>query len=78
MSQNQFDSLVRRAEELVIMDLDKILEADRKLLEIDQNTLGEMCPTKQKVWPAEVEASRSAEKEGTCEARKPCAQWCSA
>ena len=57
MSQNQFDSLVRRVEELVIMDPDEMLEGDRKLLKVNQNTLGGMCPTKQKAWVAEVEAS---------------------
>ena len=49
-------------EELVIMDPDEMLETDRKLLKVSQNTLGGMCPTKQKVWVAEVEASRSAKR----------------
>ena len=51
---------MRRVEELVIMGPDEKLKADRKLLKIDQNTLGRMCPTKQKAWAAEMEASRSA------------------
>ena len=38
MSQNQFDSLVRRVEELVIMDPDELLKGNRKLLKISQDT----------------------------------------
>ena len=53
---------MHRVEELVIMDPDEMLETDRKLLKVSQNTLGGMCPTKQKVWVAEVEASRSAKR----------------
>ena len=53
---------MRRVEELVIMDPDEMLEADRKLLEINQNTLGGMCPTKQKAWATEVKATRSAKR----------------
>ena len=62
VSPNQFDSLVRRVEELVIMDPDEMLEGDRKLLKVNQNALGGMCPMKQKTWIAEVEASRSAKR----------------
>ena len=51
-----------RVEELVIMDPDEMLETDRKLLEANQNTLGGMCPTKQKACVAEVEASRSTKR----------------
>ena len=57
--------LARRVEALVVMDPDEMLEGDRSLLKVSQDTLGKMCPTKQKVWIAEVEASRSAKrKEG--------------
>ena len=35
VSQNQFDTLVNRVEELIIMDQDEILETDRKLLKIN-------------------------------------------
>ena len=44
------------------MDPDEMLEGDRKLLKVNQNTLGGMCPTKQKAWVAEVDASRSAKR----------------
>ena len=65
VSRNQFDTLVRRVEELVVMDPDEMLEDDRSLLKVGQDTLGKMCLTKQKAWIAEVEASRSAKrKEG--------------
>ena len=64
-SRNQFDMLVHRVKELVVMDPDEMLGGDRNLLEVSQDTLGGMCPTKQKSWIAEVEASRSAKrKEG--------------
>ena len=39
-----------------------MLEGNRKLLEVSQDTLGGMSPTKQKACIAEVEASRSAKK----------------
>ena len=65
VSRNQFDTLVRRVEELVVMDPDEMLEGDKSLLKVSQNTLGKMCLTKQIAWIQEVEASRSAKrKEG--------------
>jgi len=62
VSRNQFDSLVRRVEKLMIMDPDEILETDRMLLEVSQNTLGGIYPTKQKAWVAEVKALRNAKR----------------
>ena len=47
------------------MDPDEMLEGDRKLLKVSQNTLGGMRPTKQKAQIAEVEASRSAKRKET-------------
>ena len=46
VSRNQFETLVRRMEELVVMDPDEMLEDDRSLLKVSQYTLGNMCPTK--------------------------------
>ena len=56
---------------MVIMDPDKMIEADRKLLKIDQNTLGGMCQTKEKVLAAEVETSRSAKRKEHVRQRNP-------
>ena len=71
VSRNQFDTLVRRVKELVVMDPDEILEGDRSLLKVSQDTLGEMCPTKQKAWIAEVESSRSTKrKEGVSQGNR--------
>ena len=53
---------MRRVEELVVMDPDEMLEGDKSLLKVSQDTLGKMCPTKQKSWIAEVEAPRSAKR----------------
>ena len=36
------------------MDPDEMLEGDRKLLEVSQDTLGGLCSMKQKAWIAEV------------------------
>ena len=66
MSRNQFDTLVRRVEKLVVMDPDEMLEDDKNLLEVSQDTLCRRdVPDKAKAWIAEVETSRSAKrKEG--------------
>ena len=48
VSRNQFDALVRRVEELVVIEPDEMLEGDRSLLKVNQDTLGKMCPTKKK------------------------------
>ena len=46
VSRNQFDTLVHRVEELVVMYPDEMLEGDRSLLKVSEDTLGGMCPTK--------------------------------
>ena len=71
MSQNQFDALVHRVGEPVIIDPDEVLETDRRLLKINQATLGGMCPTRQKAWAAEVEASRSVRRKEYMRQRAP-------
>ena len=71
VSQNQFDTLVSRVGELVVVDPDKVLETARRLLEVDQAALGRMCPTRQKAWAAEVEASRSAKRKERTRQRAP-------
>ena len=64
VSRNQFDTLVRRVEELVVMDPDEMLEDDRSLLKVSQDTLGGMCPLKQKAWIVEVEARKESVRQG--------------
>ena len=59
-------------EELVVMEPDEMLEDDKSLLKVSQDTLGNMCPTKQKAWVAEVHRGlEKCKKEGRREARKP-------
>ena len=53
------------------MDPDKVLETARRLLEVDQAALGRMCPTRQKAWAAEVEASRSVRRKEYMRQRAP-------
>ena len=64
VSRNQFDTLVRRVEELVVMDPDEMLEGDQNLLKVSQDTLGGMCPLKQKAWIVEVEARKESVRQG--------------